>query len=385
MNPLDVVVVVALLAATIGGYQLGFAARLLAWLGVAVGLFLGAQFVARVVTAFGGDQPDGRVTIAALFLLLTASAGQGLGLMISRLVPREARPRARWDKVAGAGLGGVGVLVLVWLLTPSLIVTSGWPARAARSSAVVRWIHDVTPKPPSRFAALGRAVADAPYPSALGPFATPQNPGPVPQSTMPAAINARVEPSTVEVEGEACGRIQEGSGWVAQSGLVVTNAHVVAGEQRTSVLTIDGSARRATVVAFDPDADVAVLSVPEFDASPLPIASPTVGTVGAVYGHPRGGALQVIPARIAQDIVAVGTDIYRTSNTRRHVLVLATSLQPGDSGGALVDRNGRVVGMAFATDPGEPHTGYALTSQEVKAVLAARSTHAVDTGGCLVD
>jgi S1-C subfamily serine protease len=141
----------------------------------------------------------------------------------------------------------------------------------------------------------------------------------------------------------------------------------------------------ATVVAFDPDADVAVLSVPSFDASPLPIAAPAVGMVGAVYGHPRGGALQVIPARIAQDIVAVGTDIYRTSKSRRHVLILATSLQPGDSGGALVDRNGRVVGMAFATDPGEAHTGYALTSQEVQAVVKTISPHAVDTGSCLVD
>jgi len=112
VNPLDVVIVAALLAATVGGYQLGFAARLLAWLGVAVGLLVGAQFVARIVTAFGGDQPDGRVTVAALFLLLTATAGQGVGLIVSRLVPLEARPRALWDKLAGAALGGVGVLVL---------------------------------------------------------------------------------------------------------------------------------------------------------------------------------------------------------------------------------------------------------------------------------
>ena len=78
MNPLDVAIVVTLVAATLGGYQLGFAARLLAWAGVAVGLIVGAQFVARIVTAFGGDQPDARVTVAALFLLMTASAGQNL-------------------------------------------------------------------------------------------------------------------------------------------------------------------------------------------------------------------------------------------------------------------------------------------------------------------
>ena len=120
MNPLDVAIVVLLVAATLGGYQLGFAARLLAWAGVAIGLVVGSLFVARVVTAFGGDQPDGRVTVAALFLLMTASAGQGLGLTISRLVPRVARPDAIYDRFAGALLGGGGVLVLVWMLTPSL-------------------------------------------------------------------------------------------------------------------------------------------------------------------------------------------------------------------------------------------------------------------------
>jgi S1-C subfamily serine protease len=385
VNPLDVAIVVALLAATIGGYQLGFAARLLAWAGVAIGLWVGAQFVARVVTAFGGDQPDGRVSVAALFLLLTASAGQGLGLTIARLVPSEAKPRRRWDRFAGALLGGFGVLALVWMLTPSLVVTRGWPARAARTSSVVRWIHNVAPPPPSRFAALGRAVADAPYPSALGPFASPSDPGPPPRSTISAAVDARVRPSTVEVQGEACGRIQEGSGWVASPGLIVTNAHVVAGESTTRVLTNDGAALQAVVVAFDPDADLAVLSVPAFHAAPLTMLSPHVGVSGAVYGHPHGGPLAVIPARIAQDIVAVGTDIYRTSSSRRHVLVLATTLQPGDSGGALVDRAGAVVGVAFATDPGQAHTGYALTSDQVRTVLATAGSQAVATGPCLVE
>ena len=115
------------------------------------------------------------------------------------------------------------------------------------------------------------------------------------------------------------------------------------------------------------------------------MASPQVGMVGAVYGHPHGGGLAVIPARIAQNIIAVGTDIYRTSSSRRHVLILATSLQPGDSGGALVDTAGTVVGVAFATDPGEVHTGYALTSDQVRAVLATAGSTPVDTGSCLVD
>jgi S1-C subfamily serine protease len=271
------------------------------------------------------------------------------------------------------------------MLIPSLVVTKGWPARAARSSTVVRWIHEFAPTPPERFAALGRAVSDAPYPSALSPFTTPSDPGPPPASSMPAAIDARVRPSTVEVQGVACNRIQEGSGWVAAPGLIVTNAHVVAGERSTHVLTLSGTRLQAEVVTFDPDADLAVLSVPGLRATPLPMESPKVGMVGAVYGHPGGGPLAVIPARIAQSIVAVGTDIYRTSSSRRRVLVLAADLRPGDSGGALVDTAGDVVGVAFATDPGRQNTGYALTSDQVRSVLATGGSNPVATGSCLVD
>ncbi|HEY5076274.1 MAG TPA: trypsin-like peptidase domain-containing protein, partial [Acidimicrobiia bacterium] len=119
---------------------------------------------------------------------------------------------------------------------------------------------------------------------------------------------------------------------------------------------------------------------------PLTIATGSTGEEGAVYGHPGGGPLQVAPARIGEEIVAVGTDIYRTSTSRRHVFVLAAALAPGDSGGALVNRSGAVVGVAFAIDPGRKGTSYALTTQEVRPALSAAATRALaDTGSCLVE
>ena len=99
----------------------------------------------------------------------------------------------------------------------------------------------------------------------------------------------------------------------------------------------------------------------------------------------NGGALTVAPARVGQEILAVGTDIYRTGSSKRHVYVLASALAPGDSGGPLVDGRGTVIGMAFAIDPGRNHTAYALTDAEVDPVLASAGSTPVDTGGCLVD
>jgi S1-C subfamily serine protease len=273
------------------------------------------------------------------------------------------------------------------MVIPSLATAKGWPARMARSSAIVEAVQRWAPRQPARFAAWGRAISDAPYPSALGTLQSPPNPGLPPGGRLEPAIDARVRGATLKVSGQACDSIQEGSGWVGAPGLVVTNAHVVAGERSTSVEDNSGRTFAARVIAFDAVRDVAVLAVPSLTTAPLPIVDGTVGDVGAVYGHPGGGALQAAPARVGEEIVAVGTDIYRTSSSRRHVYVLASRLAPGDSGGALVNAAGRVIGMAFAIDPGRSSTAYALTDVEVRAVLgpAQRGPRAaVDTGNCLV-
>lgn len=390
MNALDLVVLVLGVGAGVGGWRLGFTARLLAWAGVAVGLAIGVAFVPRIVTAFGGSRAENRASIAVLFLFLVATFGQTLGLILGTLVHRVSardRPLPRWDRVAGATVGTLGVLVLLWMVIPSLATAKGWPARLSRSSAIVAAIQRWAPEQPSRFAAWGRTISEAPYPSALGTLQSPPNPGVPPAGRLAPAVDARVRASTLKVSGQACDSIQEGSGWVAAPGLVVTNAHVVAGEQATTVHDESGHSFSARVIAFDPVRDVAVLAVPSLAARPLAIVDGSVGDVGAVYGHPGGGPLQAAPARVGDEILAVGTDIYRTAPSRRHVYVLASRLAPGDSGGALVDTTGRVIGMAFAIDPGHTATAYALTDAEIRAVLSAaqRSTrNPKDTGNCLV-
>ena len=388
MNALDVAIVAALAAAAYGGWRLGFVARAFAWVGVGVGLVIGVHFVPRVVTAFGGPTADDRVTVALLFLLLIATVGQAIGLGVGLVVHRRfpmADPMPVWDRSAGVFVGVAGVLVLLWMVIPSLATAQGWPARMARGSWIVGQVDRLAPEQPAQFAAWGRAISDAPYPSALGPLDAPPNPGPPPKVTLGSSADAAGRASTVKVSGVACSQLQEGTGWVEAPGLVVTNAHVVAGERHTHVQDAQGDSHDATVVAFDPVRDLALLSVPDLSAPALPLATGHVGDTGAVFGHPNGGPLVASPARVGEEIVAVGTDIYRTGSSRRHVYVLAAHLAPGDSGGAFVDQDGAVIGVAFAIDPGQPNTAYAITNAEVKSVLAKQGTTAVSTGSCLID
>ena len=119
---------------------------------------------------------------------------------------------------------------------------------------------------------------------------------------------------------------------------------------------------------------------------PLGIGPGGTGTSGAVFGHPEGTtAVVVAPARVQQEVDAVGRDLYDSHTTHRDVFVLAAVLHPGDSGGALVDRAGDVVGVAFAIAPDRPGTAYALTSGEVTADLSRPRAGPVGTGPCLAD
>src|SRR5262249_7284840 len=140
MNLLDLVLLGALVAAAFGGWRIGLVARVLAWAGVAGALAIGIRFVPTVVTEFGGTSADDRVTVALLFLVLLATLGQalglGAGLIANRASPRQG-PLPVWDRAAGATIGVVGVLVLLWMVIPSLATAQGWPARMARGSALV--------------------------------------------------------------------------------------------------------------------------------------------------------------------------------------------------------------------------------------------------------
>lgn len=388
MNLLDGMIILMAGAAAYGGYRLGFLARIFSWAGLAVGALVADRFLPDVVGFFSASDPQIRLIAAISFLVGAAMLGQGVGLAVGSLL-HAALPLGtglrQGDRVAGSALGIIGVLVAVWLLIPALAAVPGWPAEATRGSAITHMVEGVAPAPPETMQALRRFVQDGTFPAVFNELRRSPDPGPPPTAGLDQAIHDRVLQSTVKITGEACRRIQEGSGFIAAPGLVVTNAHVVAGEKGPKVEPYEGKTLPATVVVFDANRDLALLRVPGLTKPPLPVRPDTAkeGETGVVYGHPGGGPLRPAPARISQELLAVGRDIYDRNDTRRHIFVLASALKPGDSGAALVDKAGRVAGVAFAIAPDKPGVSYALTDKELAPVLAKAGNTAVSTGGCL--
>jgi S1-C subfamily serine protease len=372
--------------AAVGGYRLGFLARVSSWVGLALGVVLGSLALPPVLRSLDDASASQLLFVTLGILLGTAFVGQALGLFagarLHATLPGASVRSA--DRAAGVVAGIFGVLVGIWVLMPLMADVPGWAARQARTSTIARWVDDRFPEPPDTIDTLRRLVGEEQFPRVFAALEESPDVGPPPTSPdIPQAVVDRVIPSTVKIDGAACDRIQEGSGFVVGDGLVVTNAHVVAGVDDPTIERSDGSTVRAQVVAFDPNRDLAVLAAGDLDRPALTRDSIAEGGVGAAFGHPGGGPLELSPFSVGQVTEATGTDIYHQDEITREVLILAADLEPGDSGSALIDPEGNVVGVVFAIALDRPGVAYALATSELDAVLAGNLSQEVDTGPCL--
>jgi S1-C subfamily serine protease len=388
MSAFDLVLAVVAAMAVWGGYRLGFITRVASWVGLALGLVVAVRLAPPFLERLDPTRPVLVVTLAVGLLLVGASLGQALGFVVgARLRPhRSGGVGGHVDGVLGALAGLIGVIALVWLLLPVLASGPPWLSREITTSRAAQVIDDLLPRPPDTMEALRTLVGEANFPQVFEGLRPTPDLGPPPAASgLDEATSDVVARSILKVEGVACRQVQDGTGWVVSPGLVVTNAHVVAGQRDTDVIRDDGRRLAGTLVAFDPERDLAVLSVPELDRPPLPVAEAAApGTFGGVFGHPGGEALRIAPFEVARAIDATGRDIYGDGTTLRRVLELSASLRPGDSGSPLVDPSGRVVGVAFAIARDRPEVAYALAPIELAPVLAAAGTgREVSAGECI--
>lgn len=386
VNLLDVLLLLALVTAAVGGYRLGLIARATSWVGFVAGLFLATATVPAVAGLLTDSDP--RLTLVAGLMTLVftvgllANIGQVIGLRLRGLVADT--PLRPFDRVGGFAAGGLSILVLVWFLVPAAAQVPGAVAQQVRGSSVVSLVRGVAPAPPDPMQAFRALVDDSRFPDVFDDLRPAPDTGP-PPSELPVSpeVVAQVTASTGNVETTGCGARYEGSAFTVGDGVMITNAHVVAGADDVRVRTPDGRVLGASVVVFDDDIDLAVLEVPDLGQAPLPLASAaTEGTQGVTVGYPGGqDTPRAEPAAIRESRQTIGRDIYGRDTVRRQVLFLAARLQQGDSGSPVVDQQGQVLGAVFAISPDRETTAFALDVSEVRSVLDAPRTPG-ETGRC---
>jgi hypothetical protein len=379
MTVLDWAIVAFTLALALWGYRQGLIVGTLTLLGFGVGAFAGSR-IGPLLLNQGADSPYaplcaalGALVAGAIVAVTLESLALGLR---SRLIPGRGFVHLA-DGAGGAALVASVALGVVWVFGAVALHAPGTAQLRAdvQRSVILRSLNEVLPPTGPILNALDRVD---PAPSILGPTAPVTAPDPEIASDPDVE---RAAASVVRVLGTACGLGVEGSGWVAGPGLVVTNAHVVAGEHDTTVTTLEGASLEAAVVHYDPENDLALLRV-EADLPALPLApEPKSGTAGAVLGYPENGPYAVAPARLGDTRDTISDDSYGHGPVRRSIASLRGEVRSGNSGGPLVDSRGRVLGTVFAATTSGTPGGFAVPDEVVEAALAAPQAP-VETGPC---
>lgn len=358
------------------GFRKGLVASGLSLAGVVVGAYVGARIAPHVLP--GGDSP---------FTPLVGLGGAAVGAVVLEAVGSVAGARLRGalgvpplrtlDSLGGLAVGAAAGLAVVWIAGAVALHLPGQreARRAVQESFVLTELNRVVP--PSRIMTAIQRVD--PFPSITGP-ALPVEP--VDPEVLQRPGVGEAAPSVVRVLGTACGLAVSGSGWVARPRLVVTAAHVVAGQRDTTIELGAGSGERlrARAVVFDPKNDIAVLRVRGLRARPLPMAEPEAGEEVAILGYPENGPFDARPGRVGQTVSVIAEDAYGRGPVRRTVTSLRGNVRHGNSGGPTVTAEGDVVTTVFAARVGE-RGGYGVPTAVVEAALD-RAGGTVSTGRC---
>jgi uncharacterized membrane protein required for colicin V production len=376
-NVVDWIALGVVAVSALGGMRRGLVVTALSLGGLVAGAYGGSRVAPHLLSGGSGSAWTpvagliGAVIGAVLLQTLAGIAGSFArgGLRLT--------PLRFFDSFGGLLLGAASGLVFVWVLSATALLVPGQASlrRDVQRSAVVRRLDQAVP--PRRL--LNLLARIDPFPSIAGP--SPPSAPP----TGEIAGNANVQRAArdvVRVLGTACGVGIEGSGWFAADALVVTAAHVVAGEHDTGV-EIPGlsGVHAADVVAFDPHNDVAVLRVQQRASFALPLVDPQPGAAVAVVGYPEDGPLQSTPGRIGRTAAELTEDAYGNGPVERTITALSGDIRHGDSGAPAIDANGAVEATIFAARLGATG-GYGVPSSVVRRVLDSAGTASVSTGSC---
>jgi Trypsin-like peptidase domain/Colicin V production protein len=380
----DLIIAGLVLALAALGWERGLIRSALPLIGFLVGAALGAR-LGPALLADGSESPYAPVVTVASGVLLGAAfavALEGVGLVV--------RQRLRIQGVAGVldGVGGALLLgslglLMAWSFGAIALHTPAGGAPelrlAMQRSAILGALNDVLPPSGPLLNVLRRID---PRLALEGPEARV----PPPDARIARDPDVRgASDSVVRVLGTACGLGVAGSGWVAAPGLVVTNAHVIAGEDDTTVTSRAGAEFDAEPVVYQPRNDLAVVRVSGLDAPPLPIATePRVGAAVAVLGYPENGPFTISPARQGDTRVVISQDSYGRGPITRRMTSFRGTVRSGNSGGPVVDARGRVTATVFAAERGSRPAGALAVPNSVVQRALTGDLAPTDTGPCAV-
>ncbi|MCC3281421.1 MarP family serine protease [Arthrobacter caoxuetaonis] len=388
LTVLDIILLLALFFYLLAGLRNGLAVSL----GGIVGFVAGAIAAFFAIPLVSGWVPDETwrlvavIATAVILVLVGHAAGAALGAGVRRWF--NFAPLRALDRILGGALNVVVAAVVMSMLAFS-IATLGMPflSQQIAASRVLAAIDSATPDPVKTWAAQIRSftideglprILDSAVPEAVE----------VPTEGISSEALTASSASVLKITGTAfqCGQNQTGSGFVVADDRVITNAHVVAGVREPVVQVPGGGVLPGRVVHFDPARDLAVIAVDNLDAEPIALGEQLAdGTTVAFAGYPAGGPFRLQPATV-QNLGDVSVrSIYGTSPEVLEVYTLAANVQQGNSGGPLLDIDGRVAGVIFAKTTGDQPIGYALSLAELGPIAEAASSYrsSVSAGECI--
>jgi Trypsin-like peptidase domain/Colicin V production protein len=380
VTAIDWIIVAFTILMALWGYAQGLIVGALSFAGFAGGAFLGSR-LGPLLLSEGSQSPYSPVFALVGALMIGGLFASGLEVLGFHLRHRVGERLGVLDGIGGALLVACIGLGLAWIAGAVALQTPG--ARELREpiqrSAILQELNEHLPPSGGILQALAR----------FDPF--PQIEGPPAEVRPPDSAIAR-DPdvqragrSVVKVLGTACGLGVQGSGWVARDGVVVTNAHVVAGQDDTTV-QVQGEGPRidADAIWFDARNDLAILVAPGLSGVPrLPWnVQAEEGTSAAILGFPENGPYDVEPGRLGHTATVVTQDAYGRGPVRRAITSLRGLVRSGNSGGPMIDAAGRVVTTIFAaTVSGGGDSGFGVPDSIVRDALG-RASEPVDTGPC---
>lgn len=353
------------------------------------GLLLGFLLAALTQKDLGPLIHEGSFYWLALLLVsvmivgLCVDVGWSVGVTLERKLEKWQLLESV-NQLCGGVIAGITAVLLLWFASaligrlPNQVV-----AAQVQQSRILTIMRQNFPNAPELFVQAGNLLNPHSAPTVFADSEPQININSIQTGHFPQAVLERVAASVVKVTGQGCGGIVTGTGFVAATDTVVTNAHVVSGLVAPQITTSSGIQFSTQTILFDPLLDIAILHINTLPIKPLPLFTEVVAnnTFGQSLGY-ASGQLGSGPAVVLSNFQAQGYDIYNANATNRLVYALYDDIQPGDSGGPLVNTDGTVIGVIFAKSSSQAHIGYALTMPAVHAdIETALASHRVVSNG----